>query len=322
MSSCQEVISALGKYDEIAVVCHVNPDGDCVGSMLGMGLILQAMGKKVTFISSDVIPGAYSFLPGSQHIKGVDNLGGQQAVVFVDCTDPDRAGEQVARSVSGIPCIINIDHHVSNRQFGHLNLVDPEAAATGEIIYRLAKEIPLPLTKEIALCLYTAIVMDTGSFRYENTTGTTHRIAAELVDTGLNVFDINRNLYEDVPLTNLKVIQLGLAGLKTSSCGRVAWITLREEDMRKIDAGDEHIDGLINYTRMIKGVEVGILFRETGEGLIKISFRSKDRVDVNRLAGEFGGGGHPRASGCRIATSLAQAEEQVVAAASRLLEGC
>ncbi|MHB8172024.1 MAG: DHH family phosphoesterase [Thermincolia bacterium] len=322
MNNYQEVITTLRKYKDIAVVCHVNPDGDCIGSMLAMSFMLEAMGKKVTLVSNDVIPEVYKFLPGSQQIKGVEGLKGQELVIFVDCSDPDRAGEQVARSVSHIPCIINIDHHVSNQQFGHFNLVDPEAAATGELIYYLQKEMSLTLTKEIALCLYAAIVMDTGSFRYENTTGSTHRIAAELVDTGLNVYDINRSLHDDVSLINLKVIQLGLANLKTSSCGRLAWITLSDQEMRNIDAKDEHIDGLINYPRMIKGVEIGILFRETGEGIVKISFRSKGRVDVNRLAGEFGGGGHPRASGCRVANTLAQTEAQVVLVASKYIEEC
>jgi len=320
MNSYQEVATALKEHHKIAIVCHVNPDGDCIGSMLGLGLILRAMGKEVTLISEDTVPGVYDYLPGIQGVVGADSLGGQEMAVFVDCSDIERAGEKVAGRITGIPLVINLDHHVSNRQYGHFNLVDAGAAATGEIIYHLLKELAIPLTRDVAICLYTALVMDTGSFRYDNTTGQTHRIAAELIEAGINVFDINKYLFEEVPLATLRVIQLGLAGLQVSPCGQLAWMKLTDRDMLRIEAKDEHIDGLINYTRMIKGVEIGILFREQGEGLVKVSFRSKGRVDVNLLAGEFGGGGHPRASGCRLKVPLAQAEKQVIDAASRYLK--
>lgn len=321
MNKLKKNLSALIKNARNIVICgHAMPDGDSVGSTVAMGLLIKMMGKNVTVISSDQVPRSYEFLPGVKDVKGVGDFSEAcDLAIVLDCTDLNRGGDELAALLKKVPTIVNIDHHVSNHQFGHYNFVDPAAAATGELVYRLAGALGLTVTYDIAMNLYTAIAMDTGSFRYDNTTADTHRIAAELIGTGINVARINENLFERKEIITLRLLGRALSGINLSPCGRVSWITVPHSMMEEMNARDEHADGIVNYPKTAEGVEIGLLFREIEPGKIKVGFRSKETADVNKLAAKFGGGGHPRAAGCMIKGDLAEVEAEVVRTALQAL---
>lgn len=312
-----KIISDIIKKSENIIICgHAMPDGDSVGSTVAMGLAVKMMGKSVTVISSDTVPKSYEFLPGVKDVVSLKDFSKAcDLAIILDCTDLYRGGDELAELLKNVTTIINIDHHVSNNNFGHYNFVDPAAAATGELVYRLVKVLGLNVTADIAMNLYTAIAMDTGSFRYDNTTADTHKIAAELISTGINVAWINEHLFEHKEIITLKLLGRALAGIRLSPCGRVAWISVPFSIMEEMGARDEHTDGIVNYPRTAEGVEIGLLFREIEPGKIKVGFRSKETADVNKLAANFGGGGHPRAAGCLIKGNLAEVEAKVVEAA-------
>ncbi len=313
MNSLDEVAVLLRKSRKAVVCGHTMPDGDSVGSVLAMSLLLSTIGLISHVATVDPIPAMYSFLPGVEKIQAFNSpVGEYDLAVILDCTDLNRLGGELGDYVSGIPNVVNIDHHISNQEFGSCNYVDAQAAATGEIVFELIRLMGVPLTQDMAVNLYTALAMDTGSFRFDNTTDRTHRITAELIQTGIDVARINRDLFEKKDLVQLKLLGYALTRLKTAADGRVAWVSLPLGVIQEIGAHDEHADGIINYPRMIDGVEVGLLFREISPGRFKVGFRSKKQVDVNKLAGVFGGGGHPRASGCTIEGNLGEVEKKVI----------
>jgi phosphoesterase RecJ-like protein len=217
--------------------------------------------------------------------------------------------------------VIILDHHASSSCFGKYRYIDPAASAVGEIIYDLIGEMGLEITRDVAICLYTAIVTDTGSFQYDSTTPGTLRRVANLMEIGVPAAQVNIRIYEEKPKAVLRLLCSALSTLTSSSCGKVSWMTVTRETLRDSGAEDEHTEGLVNYTKSIRGVEVGMLFREVEEGCYKISFRSKDAVDVNRLAALFGGGGHPHASGCSVQGDLNEIKEKVVSAALLAVKG-
>lgn len=300
---------------------HVMPDGDSIGSTLALGLMLEQLGITVQMVSQDPIPATYRFLPGVERIHvGTVPDDGYDCLVMLDCSVPERLGPAMTPLLSrpGIR-IVNIDHHVSATPFADFNHIDPTAAAVGEIVFDLTEPLGVEITPDIAVCLYVAMVTDTGSFRYENTTAETHRRVARLIEMGLNTAAINTRVYDEKPLAAVKLLHEVLGTLAVSAGGRIAWLKLTRVMEAEYGAGEVDIEDLINYTRMISGVEVGILFRELPEGQIKIGFRSKHVVDVTVLASAFGGGGHPRAAGCRIEGGLAEAERLVLGAAERVV---
>jgi len=313
MSELALLLKAINSAENVIVCGHSMPDGDSLGSTLGMGLLLKALGKSVTILSPDPVPKMYGFLAGAGEVRfDAASIEGADTAILVDCTDLNRLGPAFSEEVKKIPVIINIDHHVSNQFFGHYNFVDPQAAATGEQIFQIARLLNQPLNRELATCLYTAVVMDTGSFRYGNTTERTHRICAELLETGIDAAEINTYLFENKELTALLLLGKALCRLEVSKCQRVAWITIPLELTNEMGAGDEHSEGIINYPRMVEGALVGILFREIAEDKVKVGFRSKTAIDVNKIAAVFGGGGHSRASGCQLEMPLQDAVEKVL----------
>ena len=313
MNSLIEVADLLRQVKKAVICGHTMPDGDSVGSILATGLLLSAIGIENDIATFDSISNMYDFLPGVEKVVAYDRLrGGYDAAVLLDCTDVNRLGGQLGEYIGKIPTLINIDHHISNQVFGTANYVDATAAATGEIVFELIRVMGVSLTKDMAINLYTALAMDTGSFKFDNTTYRTHEIAAELYKTGIDAAKINRDLFERKDLTQLRLLGYALAQLKTAADGRVAWVSIPLQVARELGASDEHADGIINYPRMLDGVEVGLLFREISPGRFKVGFRSKKQMDVNKLAAMFGGGGHPRASGCMIEGTLAEIEKKVI----------
>ncbi len=320
MTEMKKLLSVIQQAESIVICGHAMPDGDSVGSTVAMSLVVRQMGKKAIVISPDPIPHCYKFLPGVADVRELEDFPADcDLAIVLDCTDINRGGDELAAQIKKVATVINIDHHISNNHFGSYNFVEPVAAATGELVYRLIRESGHTVTADIAMNLYTAMVMDTGSFRYENTTANTHKIAAELMSTGIDVARINENLFENREIISIRLLGRALAGIKTSTCGRVAWISVPFSTMEEMGARDEHADGIVNYPRTAEGVEIGLLFREIEPGKLKVGFRSKGSIDVNKLAAIFGGGGHPRAAGCLINGNLAEVETKVVAAALAVL---
>ncbi|MEG6615717.1 bifunctional oligoribonuclease/PAP phosphatase NrnA [Peptococcaceae bacterium 1198_IL3148] len=306
---------ALKASQNVIISGHITPDGDSIGSTIALGLALKKAGKKVTMASPDPLPDNYLFLPGADLV--VHGLPAQQYDTFivVDCSVPDRLGKHLVSLLNDGVTVVNIDHHASESTFGDLSYIDSQAAATGEIIYDLLVEMGTVIDKEMAINLYTAIVTDTGSFRYEGTSAETHRRVASLLECGVPVARLSKLIFDEKPLEVIKVLKEALPTLTVSQCGKVAWISFDWTSKEKTGAKDEHTDNLISYPRQIKGVEVALLFREQAPNMIKVGMRSNYYVDVNQLAGLFGGGGHKRASGCQMAGNIEEVKEKVITAA-------
>jgi len=290
---------------------HVHPDADVLGTLLALGIALQAQGWQVVHGGPHPAPRGLGFLPGVERYEVLKSLDGRfDVAVLTDCPNPGRTEGLIdqARGAAGI--VVNIDHHPDNRKYGHVNWIDTAAAATGEMVYRLLKGLELPVTAPIATNLFTAIHTDTGSFRYSNVTPATFRIAAELVSAGADPAAVSSALYERRAADALRWLGESLARVRVSEDGRVAWLALPAGAVPETFVESEE---LVNYPRSIASVRVACLLRER-DGQVKVSLRGKGDVDVQRIAARFGGGGHPNAAGFSIAGALEPVTRDVLAA--------
>ncbi|HEY8426546.1 MAG TPA: bifunctional oligoribonuclease/PAP phosphatase NrnA [Limnochordales bacterium] len=306
---------ALRGADRIAVLGHVNADLDSIGSVLALHLALEAMGKTSWPVTPD--PGApyWAFLPGYDRlVVGAPEWLQPDAVAVLDTEiSPERLG-QAWPLVERAGLRLNLDHHDTNRGGADAALVEPAAAATGELVFYLVSALGVPLTPQIAACLYAAILTDTGSFRYANTTARTLALASALVAAGVEPHEMATRIYDTRSWAYMKLLGRLLSRLERTEDGKVAWMWVRHEDT--LDAGllPSEVEGLVQYPRMIEGVEVALLFKEVEPGVIRVSLRSQRFVDVAAIARAFGGGGHLRAAGCTLTGSLEKAMERVVEA--------
>lgn len=323
MSRFDELLAFLEKADQILVVSHLHPDGDAISSTLAMGYLLKQSGKQVTMVNENPVPRKFSFLPGVEEIQPVEQVSGTfQYVIALDCADKERMGA-CRFLIRDDAVIVNLDHHATNDRFGDINIVVPEAAATVEIIFDWAEENNFPICEPLAACLYTGLLTDTGGFRYSNTSPKVLRQAARLVETGIEAHKIADRALETVTMEQLKLLQGALSTLQKSDDGLIAWMFLSKEEMEKVAVSHEALDGIVNYARNIYGVDVGILYREENDGTVKVSFRSREQVDVGQVAKAFGGGGHARAAGCSMRGTLREVHERVFKAVqSRLKQEC
>lgn len=311
MTNLPDIAAAIRRSKSILICGHIMPDGDCLGSILALGLSLEAMGKKVVMAGPDPIPALYEFLPGAGRFQtGAPPDIDYDTFIILDCSVPERLGRGYQELLTQQKVIINIDHHAGSGIKGTYSYIDTGAAAVGEIILDLLKFMQINISFEAAINLYTAIATDTGSFQYDNVTPGTHRRAAELLELGVPGFQINVALHEEKPKAALILLREALHTLTMSPCGKVCWMMVTIEMLKKTGAVDEHTEGLINYCRSIKGVEVGLLFREVLEGTYRVSLRSKN-IDVNKLAAQFGGGGHTKAAGCVLKGDLKEIQDRV-----------
>lgn len=280
------------------MITHINPDGDAIGSMLALGLAIKSIGTDVVVLKNDEIPEKYRFLPGQKLLRACEQVAeAPELVIVLDCGDEDRLGEGKAL-ISTAQCVINIDHHISNTMFGSMNLVDANAAATAEIVYQLIKLLGVKIDLDIAACIFTAIVTDTGCFRYDSTTWVTHAIAGELISLGLKTGPICDLVFSQRSFPRTMLIGKAINSLKLYHKGRTAVMTITEDMLKETGSCPGDIEGLIDFARDIKGVEIAVLIKESKENQVKVAFRSKERFDVSAIAARFGGGGHKRASGC------------------------
>lgn len=315
-SDLREAAEFIRSRDDFLVVSHVNPDGDATGSATAMAGILQSLGKKVTLVNEGETPEKFLFLPFSQQIhnyslKPLDRT--FTSVIAVDSADRERLGN-VTACFANEAKILNIDHHPTNDRYGDVNAICENAAATAVVIFDLLKEMDIPMNRDIAQCLYTGLLTDTGGFRYSNTSSRVFEIASELVRYDVSPAKVAERCLETITYPHVKLLQEALTTLEVEENGLVASIEVTQEMLNRTQASEEDVEGIVNYARNLQGVEVGLLFKERNHDEVKVSFRSNSSVDVSAIAQAFGGGGHIRASGCTVRKPLSQVKLEVTAA--------
>lgn len=328
MSELEKIVDVILTGKRFLIASHENPDGDAIGSMLALGLSLESIGKEVVFYDKDGAPLFLQFLPCAGRIKTSLNPSGENfsATFALDCTDTERPGKEFEKFTKSGKCgtVIIIDHHQTTKPSADIHLLDPRSSSTGMIIYSLLKALRLQISADAAKCIYTTIVGDTGSFNYSNTNAETFRVAAELVDLGVNPSEISEAIYENEPLKRVKLLALILPTLEVTEDGRIASVVANREMFRATGTSRGDTDGVVNFPRAIKGVEVAVLFREEepdeNDSRWKISLRSKGKINVAQVAEKFGGGGHERASGCSVSGALADARRRIFGSISEAMD--
>ncbi len=300
--SLKETIECIRNNKKFLISSHVNLEADALGSELALYRLLRALGKEVTVVNEDSIPYGHEFFPNAEVVKKYgDRLGKVDFDVFavVDCSDLNRTGE-VHRLCKDKP-VLNIDHHISNRYFGSVNWVEDAASCT-QMIYRLYRELKVPIDKASALLLYAGIMTDTGSFKYTNTTAESLKIAADLVSKGVNPAQVYNRLYQNIPYDDLKVLAKILPGMQRTEQGRVVWFQIKHNLLRHKKLKFDLSENILSFGRSVQGVEVVVLFKENlgVRNEVRVNFRSHGKIDVNAIAKFFNGGGHRAASGCTI----------------------
>ncbi len=304
----QAILEVIRQGERFLVCSHSRPDGDAVGSMLAMGMLLEQMGKRADLLTADRIPSIYRELPGAGSIRCVMRVHGPyDAVIMLECDSIDRS------RLRGIEAffLVNIDHHSTGREFGHLNWIDRGAASVGELVYRLVKAAGATVTPDMATCLYTTVLTDTGGFCYGGTRASTFELARDLTLAGANPIRIAQEVYFSTATSKLLLLGAALSTLKRE--GRLAWLFVTHQDMVRTCAAEEDCEGIVNYAVCIAGVEAAAFLRELPEGHIRLSMRSKGRVDVAAIAARLGGGGHENAAGVTLEGPLHRALDEILA---------
>jgi len=303
----KKIIELLRGNKRFLITAHMNLEGDALGSELAMYLLLRKMKKQVIICNHDTTPRAYSFLPHIKVIKNdLDVSNGFDVALVLDCSDSFRTGK-VKDYLSRAKIIVNIDHHISNTFFGDLNWVDPKASSASEMIYRLCKELKV-MDRKIALCLYTGIFTDTGNFTYSNVSSRVHRIIAELFRYKILPDKIYESLHSFCQLKDIRFIGKVLSSIKADSSGKITWALIKYWPKKEYDLTEV----IFSIMRFLRDAEVFLLFKKLGKNKVRVNFRSRSKVDVNRVAKFFGGGGHKRASGTTIFGNLSSVEKKVI----------
>ena len=316
----QDAVRFLRTHDDILLIAHVSPDGDTLGSSFALYGALLELGKHAQVVCEDPVPAIYHFLPFSDQLITPEKARPAEAVICIDCADLARTGrcEPLFQAANAT---LNIDHHGTNDRFAEVNYVQ-KAGATGELIFNVIASLKIRLNKNIASCLYAAITTDTGNFSYSNTTPDTMRIAADILDTGIDLPYLNRCLpVRTVPFHKLKLHALAVDKTQLYEFGRIGISYLTLEDIRSCGATNEDTEGIIDSIRDVDTVEVAAMLRESEDGLIRVSLRGKSCADVSKIATRFGGGGHRLAAGCTLQPPVERAAEEILDAAKELLLG-
>jgi phosphoesterase RecJ-like protein len=316
-ASFDEIGEVFQQHKSFAVISHLRPDGDAIGSILALGHALEALGKSVRYLNEDGCPESLKFLPGSEKVEMTAEAGALEVEVAIclDTAAEKRVGDHSYAVVQAAGVVINIDHHVSNPGYGDFNYVDDSFPATGQIIYDLLKHLDLPISEISRDSIYVATSTDTGSFQYPGTTQATYEMAADLVARGLKVGEINSLTYDNQPYRKVELMRALLNTLEMADHGKVAWWHLTKEVKEKIGLLDDDTEGMIDIIRSIQGVMVAVFFEELAEGKIRVSMRSKDkRINCSEVCGRFGGGGHALAAGIRMTGSLPEVQAKLLTA--------
>ena len=306
LSQVVELIEAKSRF---AITSHVRPDGDSLGSSLGLCWLLRALNKDVEVIMRDPVPHAYQQLPGAKDVRVTPAVDDHYDSVFViECSDITRPGLIDLEK----QFVVNIDHHSTTALFGKINWIDSTASAVGEMIYNLCKATGVRVTKQIAECVYTALITDTGSFHYSNTTERTFKVASELMKTGLKPAKTAEAVFASYPWSRIQLMGAVLSTARRDSTGRVAFLRHSLEMQHSAEASDEDADGFVNYPLTVEEVEAVAMLKECEPGVYRTSLRSKGDVNVAKVAEKFGGGGHRNAAGCTLRGTWEEAEEKII----------
>lgn len=311
----QKIIEVIRSNSSFLLTSHEGPDGDAVGSTLALASFLRKIGKDVTVHFRDTVPELYAFLPACASVQSHIPERSFDVSFVLDIGEKRRAGSEFC-NFKQIGTLINLDHHLSCEDFGDHNLVDSEAAATGVLVYRIINAYGYAIDPETALCLYVSIITDTGSFRYSNANKEAFTIAGEMIEGGVNAWDVAEQLYENQPQKRLELLGRCLPTLETIKDGLAASVAVTLEMYAATNADAELTDGFVNYPRSIRGVEVAIFFRQLEERKFKVGFRSKGKVNVAAFSAAMGGGGHHNAAGCTLDGTL----DEVKAAVYKVVE--
>lgn len=308
--------------EKILVTSHRDPDGDGVGAILACAYILRDLGFQTFPYNRDIIPDRYSFLDTRSLYRARPNWTEMdcRVAIVLDAGSPDRLGFDLRKAFPEIRTTVNIDHHVSNRHYGDLNIVFDDRSSTCEILFDLFADGPGQIGPEVANALYAGIVTDTGGFQYEATTPQTLRTAASLLEMGADINQVREQIYESESYGRMVALSRVLQGLRRSPDGRIAWIRIDHEDLLRFQLAQEELEAFVDYPRMLAGVETALCFKEVEKGFTKVSVRTKGSVDANRLAAAFGGGGHRRAAGFKMHAPISDIEETVLARMQEILQ--
>ncbi|HZB88265.1 MAG TPA: bifunctional oligoribonuclease/PAP phosphatase NrnA [Terracidiphilus sp.] len=304
----EAVLKVLREGQRFLVCSHLRPDGDAVGSVLAMGMLLEQMGKRADLVTADRIPPVYRSLPWADRLRTAMSVSGPyDAAILLECGSLARA------QLSGLDKfpIVNIDHHASGRAWGQVNWIDRGAASVGQLVHRLVVAAGAAVTPEMATCLYTTLLTDTGGFLFGMLQSSTFALAHELVEKGADAGRIAQDVYFSTPLAKLLLLGTALTNLRRE--GRLGWLSITHEDMERTGAEEEDCEGIVNYALSAAGVEVAVFLCELPEGRIRLSLRSKGRVNVAAIAEAMGGGGHENAAGCTLDGPLDRARKQILA---------
>jgi len=315
-----QAAALISSHSAIWIAGHERPDGDTLGSLLGLALALEKMGKKVARLCPDAVPDNYSFLPGAELLSAELPRWESALLVAVDCDGLNRTGP-LAASLARIPHIIDLDHHATEKAFGEVQGVDPTAAASAVLVYRLIELLSIPLDASIATCLYCGLLTDTGRFSFQNTNEEAFVIARALAAAGAQPGDIASLVYDNRTPSSRRLLGQALAKLEIDPSGKIGWASLEEEDFCRAGAGARETEGIIDQIRGVRGLRVALLFSRDGRQ-VHVSLRSKpalseaegSEVDVGQIALEFGGGGHREAAGCNLPGPMEKAIERMLAA--------
>ena len=304
----KQILDVLRQGERFLVCSHSRPDGDAVGSMLALGALIEQMGKHADLVTADRIPNIYRALPGAEDIRTAQLIHGPyNAVILLECDSLERT------RLSGLEqfFLVNIDHHATGCEFANLNWIDREAASVGELVYRLAKAAGATITPQMATCLYTTVLTDTGGFCYGSMQASTFCLARELVLAGADPVRIAQEVYFSTPASRLLLLGTALGNLKRE--GRLAWLWVTHHDMVRTCAADEDCEGIVNFALHVSGVEAAVFLRELPERRIRLGLRSKGQVNVAAIAERLGGGGHESAAGCTLEGPLDRALDEILA---------
>lgn len=315
-TNLSDLIDWIERNDDFAVVPHVSPDGDALGSALALNRILTLIGKRSCVICHEDAPKMFRFIPDSGTVKRYSELDRMpESALFVDVASPDRAGDAIGLMHTAKHLAV-VDHHATNHGFGDVHFIDPEASSTGELIAEILDAFHLPMDETMAVWIYTAISTDTGNFGYSNTSPSALRVTARCIEAGLKIDEISRLLFRSRSLRRAQMMGYALSNLQFALDGRLAYCCLSEAVFKQFDASHADTEGIVSYINEIEGIEVAIVAEERGGGT-KLSLRSSGLIDVSRVVVPLGGGGHERAAGVTLSCPPQEAIEIVRRAIER-----
>ena len=313
-----EIITAINEGQNFLITAHVRLDGDALGSELALYLMLRGLGKNVVVYNQDHTPERYRFMPAAQNIvHDINNIEQYDVCIVLDCSELARVGDE-AENIGKIKKLINIDHHVSNNGFCSLKMLDAQASSTGELLFRLMREMHVNMSRDICTNLYAAIITDTGNFRYSNTRKETFWAAGDLVENGADPQWISEYIYENDSPARLKLLAKALETLSLDLKNKVGSLVVTQKALQETGASWELTEGFVDIPRTVRGIEVSVLYTQRGDNNYKLSLRSKADVNVENVAKKFGGGGHIHASACWMKGDIESIKSQIIKAIREL----